>query len=162
MAAPRPDLMRGALAGLAAGLAAAFAMNQFQKLWSAFVSEDSEGDGDSATVRTADEVSHALTGRKLPKRAKEPAGEAVHYALGAALGVAYGVAAEFRPRVTLGFGTVFGTTTALVLDEALVPALGITDPPWEFPAGTHAYSLVSHLVFGAVAEGTRASIRALA
>jgi putative membrane protein len=79
----------------------------------------------------------------------------MHYALGLGLGVAYGVAAEFRPEVTVGAGTLFGVATATVLDEAAVPALGLAEPPWETDAGTHLFSYASHVVFGLAAELVR-------
>ncbi len=158
----KPDPVRGALAGLAAGLVAAFAMNQFQKIWSAASSSDDSGGSDPATVKAANKVSRAARGRSIEKKNKDTAGEAVHYGLGAALGIAYGIAAEFQPGVTAGFGTAVGATTALILDNVAVPIAGLGDPPWETPIGVHAYGIVSHLVFGAVAEGTRAAIRAVA
>jgi hypothetical protein len=36
-----------------------------------------------------------------------------------------------------------------------VPAAGLGDAPTETPASTHLYALLSHVVFGGVAEGTR-------
>lgn len=161
MEAREPDPVRGALAGLAAGLAAAFVMNQFQTLWSA-VSAPDGGGGDPATVKAANKVSRATTGRSIEEGDKNLAGEAVHYGLGAALGVAYGIAAEYRPGVTIGFGTAFGAATAVALDNVAVPAAGLDDPPWDTSLGTHAYGMVSHLVFGAATEGTRSIIRAVA
>ena len=78
----------------------------------------------------------------------------------AALGVAYGVAAEFRPGVTAGYGTAFGTAAAALLDEGAVPAVGLGAAPWTAPASTHAYALSSHLVFGAVTEFVRRQVSA--
>ncbi|MBA3896376.1 MAG: DUF1440 domain-containing protein [Sphingomonadaceae bacterium] len=151
-----PDPLRGLLAGIAAGLAAAFAMNRFQELW------PTDGEGDPATVKAAQRACRAATGRSLSDDLKEPAGNALHYGLGAALGALYGLAAEYAPRVTAGFGTAFGTATALILDEVAVPAAGLAGPPWKTPAAAHAYGIVSHLVFGATAEAARRTIRAVA
>ena len=82
----------------------------------------------------------------------------MHYLFGALLGGAYGLLAEYRPEVTKGFGTLFGAATT-ALDEIGVPAAGLSGPPSEFPAATHAYSLASHVVFGGVTEATRRLVR---
>lgn len=156
----RPDPLLGAGAGLVAGLVASFAMSQFQKIWGATISEQGSG-GDSATVKTANKASRTATGRSVEKEEKKEAGEAVHYATGAALGLAYGLAAEFRREVTIGRGTGFGVAVAAVLDEATVPAMGLSDPPWKTPIETHVYGFVSHLVFGLVIETVRRGIRTL-
>ncbi len=152
----RPDPLRGAIAGVAAGLAAAFAMNQFQKLWP----RESDSEGDPATVKAANKASRAAIGRPVPGAEKELAGEAIHYGLGAALGVGYGIMAEYWPQARTGFGTAFGAVTALALDEVAVPAMGLGEAPWKTPPATHAYGMVSHLVFGLVAESARRSLRA--
>lgn len=156
------DPLRGAIAGLAAGLAASLVMDLFQKAVSALSSDDEQGDGDAsepATVKAADKLACATTGAAMPEQAKPIAGQGVHYAFGAALGVAYGVAAEYLPETTTGAGTLFGATSALLFDEAAVPALGLGSAPWEAPASTHLYALGSHLVFGLATETTRRLVR---
>ncbi len=75
--------------------------------------------------------------------------------LGIGLGVLYGVAAEFRPAVTAGYGSAFGLGTATVLDEGVVPAVGLGQAPWQASASSNLYSYVSHLVFGWTAELVR-------
>ena len=156
----RPDPLLGAGAGLVAGLVASFAMSQFQKIWGATMSEQGSG-GDSATVKAANRASRTTTGRSVEKERKKEAGEAVHYATGAAIGLAYGAAAELRPEVTIGRGTGFGVAVFAVLDEAAVPTMGLSDPPWKTPIETHVYGFVSHLVFGLVIETVRRGIRTL-
>ena len=154
----RPAPIKGIAAGLAGGLAASLAMNLFQKLW-VNVAPAPDGGGDPATVRAANRISRKVTGDFLDKQDKPLAGAFMHYAFGAALGGAYGLAAEYRPKVAAGFGTGFGTAAMLAFDEGAVPASGLTQPPTQFGPATHLYSFVSHLVFGAVTEGTRRSIR---
>ena len=157
-AAPKPDPVHGAIAGLAGGLAASLAMDLFQKAVGAFSSDDGAG-GEPATEQAADGVARAATGGELPDDVRPIAGQAVHYGFGALLGLAYGVAAEYWPRATIGGGTAFGVASALLFDEAAVPAAGLGSPPWEAPASSHAYSLGSHLVFGAAAEAIRRLVR---
>ncbi len=151
--------MRSIGIGIAAGLFAAWLMNQFQSALSA-ASSDNGGSGQSdeekpTTVKAADMVSNTLTGSPVPERFEQPAGSAVHYGFGAFLGGLYSAWGAIQPGVRSGFGTVYGTGVALVADEALVSAAGLTPPPNEVPAMTHAYGLVSHLVFGAALEGGR-------
>lgn len=156
----RPDaaaIVKGALAGLAAGLVASFAMNQFQALTQKLI--DQEGGGEPATVKAADAVARAVSGEPVPRPHREAAGEFVHYVLGGALGLAYGVVAELRPSVTSGYGTGFGSAAFALLDEAAVPATGLSGPPTDTPLSMHLYAGASHLVFGAVAEATRRAIR---
>lgn len=158
MTEPRPDPIRGLAAGIAAGLVASLAMNLFQKAWSAALPMPGSGD-DPATVKAAQRVSRAATGKYFASEDKEAAGEAAHYLFGALLGGIYGLAAEYRPEVTKGFGTLFGAASA-GFDELGVPAAGLSGPPTDFPPATHAYALASHLVFGGVTEATRRLVRA--
>ena len=155
----RPAPFRGLAAGIAAGLIASFAMDQFQKLWSLALPPP-ESDGDPATVKAAQRTSKAMLGTRLAKDEKKAAGGVVHYLFGAGLGGAYGLLAEYRPGVTRAAGVPFGLTTATLFDEMAVPAAGLSKPPTDTAAATHAYSYVSHLVFGTVTEGVRRVLRA--
>ena len=152
-------LLRGATAGLVAGVVASFAMEAGQAL-AAKLSPSDGGEEEPATAKAADRVAKAVTGAPVPEPDHPLAGQIVHYALGAGLGLAYGIAAEFSPRVTAGYGAGFGLTTAALLDEAAVPAAGLGTPPWSTSPATHAYTIASHLVFGAVAELTRRQVNA--
>ena len=60
--------------------------------------------------------------------------------------------------VGLGFGTAFWA----LLDEGLVPALGLTPGPLAFPWQTHARGLAGHLTFGTVTDGTLRVLDAVA
>lgn len=147
------SVARGALAGAAAGVFASFAMNQFQVLLSRLGSSGSGGGngGEPSTVKAAERAA----ARPMRDEEKGRAGNAVHYGFGTALGATYGVAAEVEPWVTAGFGMPFGGAVAAVADEGLVPALGLSGPPQDSPPSTHAYSLASHLVYGAALEAAR-------
>ncbi len=153
------QLLRSAVIGIAAGLSASWIINRFQAAVSAASSaEGGSKDSDEekpTTVKAADMLSETVAGEPVPEPYEEPAGSAVHYGFGAFLGGLYGVLDELLPGVRAGYGTAYGAGVALVADEALVPAAGLTPPPQDLPAKTHAYGLVSHLVFGAALEGTR-------
>ena len=147
-------IARGAVAGVIAGAVASFAMDIFQAATSSLLPSDGSDD-EPATQQAADAVAKAATGHEVPDAAKPLAGQSVHYALGIGLGIAYGIAAEIRPSVTAGYGTAFGLSTATLLDEAAVPAVGLGDAPWKAPLSTTLYGYASHLVFGGISEIVR-------
>ncbi len=122
-------------------------------------SEQNKENQDDATVKAAKAISEAIFGHKLEEREKRAAGAAVHYAFGTVTGGLYGAVAELAPEVTTGMGLPFGAAFWLVADETAVPLLGLSKPPTEYPASTHAYALASHLVFGLTAEIVRRALR---
>lgn len=151
------SVARGALAGAAASVFASYAMDEFQRIVSR-LGRGSDKGAKPSTVKAAERV----VGREIRGAEKKRAGNAVHYGFGVVLGAAYGAAAEVEPWVTAGFGLPFGGAVAVVADEALVPALGLSGPPWRSPPSTHAFSFASHLVFSAALEaGRRALLRVL-
>jgi uncharacterized membrane protein YagU involved in acid resistance len=161
------SILKGVLVGLIAGLAASWTMNRFQDVWLALSSSadstnhqkpDAETE-ENATVKAASAVSEKLFGHKLTTARKKAAGTAVHYAVGATAGIVYCVASELSPKVTKGFGLPYGAAFWLVIDEGVVPSLGLSKTAGEYPLSTHAYALASHLVYGATAEGTRRLLR---
>ena len=162
-----PDLFKGLVAGVAGGLLASLAMEQFQALWTKISEKVQEAQGDKprksrakpTTVKTADAISKRVLGYKVPKNKQKLAGEAVHYAMGTTSAAIYGTLAEFAPVVTAGEGLAFGATVWLVADEASLPALGLSKSPMKVPLSTHVYALASHLVYGAVAEAVRRAAR---
>lgn len=149
---------RGVVAGAIAGAVASFAMDRFQAAVSALSSDDDGARAEPATEKAADAVAERVTGREFADEDKPLAGQAVHYALGIGLGVLYGIAAEFRPAVTAGYGSAFGLGTATVLDEGVVPAVGLGQAPWQASASSNLYSYASHLVFGGSAELVRRQV----
>ena len=122
-------------------------------------SDQNKEDQDDATVKAANAVSEGVFGHRLKESEKKPAGAAVHYAFGSATGGLYGAAAEIAPQVTTGLGLPFGAAFWVVADEAVVPLLGLSKGPKEYPISTHFYALASHLVYGLTAEMTRRAVR---
>lgn len=157
----RSDPVQGIAAGLLAGLAAAYVMEQFQNAWSSQTGGSGQGGGEPATSKLADKASRSLLGRPLSRDQKEKADPLVHYATGATLGALYGFLAEDAPGIATGGGTLFGVVTAIGLDEGVVPLLGLGPAPEETPRETHLYALASHLVFGVALEGARRLLRIL-
>jgi hypothetical protein len=174
------NVLKGLVAGLAAGFVASWTMNQFQAAWTrmAAASDKSHGaqsmkpsegstgeqsqdakEQDDATVETAKVISRNVFGHELKESEKEPAGAVVHYAFGTATGGLYGALAEVSPAVTMAAGLPFGAAFWLLADEITVPALGLAKGPTEYPISTHAYALASHLVYGMTAEFSRRALR---
>ena len=173
------SVWKGLVAGLAGGLVASWTMNQFQAAWTRIQegTEDSHGaqsmqpaegssgdqaqdvNQDDATVRVAKVIYRQVLGHELQESEKKPAGTAVHYAFGTVSGGLYGALAEVTPQVTAGAGVPFGAAFWLLADEISVPLLGLSKGPTEYPVSTHAYSLASHIVYGATAELSRRAIR---
>ena len=148
-------IARGIVAGAIAGAIASFAMDRFQAATASLLPRTGGGGAEPATERAADAIARTVAGADVPRADKPLAGQSVHYALGLGLGIAYGIAAEFRPGVTAAYGAGFGLGTATLLDEGVVPAVGLGEAPWRSPVSTDLYSYASHLVFGGVAEFVR-------
>jgi hypothetical protein len=142
------SVVRGILAGVAGGLAAAWVMNQFmavpgQKPQQAHSSEPSE---DATTP-----------GNHLSRAQEEKGGPLVHYAFGALTGGLYGALAEYSSTVTSGFGTSFGGALFSSADLLAVPALNLGPAPGDQPASPFA----AHVVYGATTEFIRRILRSL-
>ncbi len=173
------NLWKGLAAGVAAGFVASWTMNQFQALWSKLAEgfekphgaqsmqqgspsqppNRNDEEDDNATEKLASAISETVFDRELTESEKEKAGAVVHYGFGASTGAIYGAAAEVVPGVTAYSGLLFGAAVWAVADEAVVPALGLSKPPTEYPLSTHAYALSSHLVYGLTTEVVRRAAR---
>jgi uncharacterized membrane protein YagU involved in acid resistance len=153
----RRSPLRGAVAGLLAGIFGAAAMNRYWAIVSAVRTARSGGasaarasEEDDATVRTASAISEKVAHHALTRGEKSVAGPAVHYAIGALTGAFYGALAELPPRarVSVGRGAAMGAAVWLSGDEVAVWLLGFAKPPTQYPASTHLLSLGAHLVYG--------------
>jgi putative membrane protein len=179
------DILKGLAAGIVAGLAASWTMNQFQALLSKLTEGEershgaqsiqqgspqqgagrelqergSEDSDDDATERLANIVSEGVFKHELTEGEKAVAGTLIHYGFGVTSGAVYGTLAELAPGVTAGAGLPFGATIWLTADEGLVPLLGLSKSPTEYPPSIHAYSLASHFVFGLTTELVRRVVR---
>ena len=182
------NILKGLVAGLAAGLVASWTMNRFQDVWGQVAKaietgpanqfQNISGEGreeapgvqdpvigsrpevqDDTTMKAASAVSEGVFGHKLTQSEKKMGGTAVHYVLGTGVGGLYGAAAEIAPNVTAAAGLPFGAAFWLVVDEGAVPLLGLSDGPMAYPLSTHAYALSSHFVYGVTAEVVRRAVR---
>jgi uncharacterized membrane protein YagU involved in acid resistance len=161
------NLLRGMAAGLLAGCAASYLMNQLpqtpprqKKPSSSEKTAEIRGQSErrqareggkeeqDTTVATAQAISRKLFHHELSDGEKMIAGPAVHYAYGSIIGAMYGGMAEVLPIVGAGFGLPFGFTLWLLGDEIAVPALGLAKGPADYPAAVHADALASHFLYG--------------
>jgi putative membrane protein len=161
----KPRLSRGIVAGAAAGLVAAWVMNQFLAAWTKAEkalqdpTEAKQPQGEDSTEMVADAIVHSFTGRHLNKADKQKAGPIVHYAFGSLMGGVYGAIAEYSPQSRRSFGTLFGTVLFVGADEIVVPALGLGKPPTEEPLSSQAAHWAAHMVYGATVEAVRRGLR---
>ena len=156
---------KGAVAGAAGGLVAAWVMNKFQSGIAELSDEVARGDqsrsqssdDEDATVKTATAISNAA-GHRLTQREQEVAGPAVHYVFGSTMGALYGIAVELNPNGSAGWGAPFGAALWLGADELAVPVLGLSQARADTPMSTHASALAAHVVYGVTTEVVRRAV----
>jgi putative membrane protein len=173
----RHSVWKGAAAGLVGGLVASWVMNQFQAGLSKATAAMQEGNGqqrrepgpqqerpepesEDATMKAAGAIAETVLHRSLTKQEKQTAGPIVHYAFGSTMGAVYGALAEVAPVTSAAFGAPFGTALWFGSDEVAVPAFGLSKPPTEYPASTHASALAAHVVYGITTDLVRRAVRA--
>jgi putative membrane protein len=164
----------GMVAGFIGGLAATWAMNRFQALWSALVnsyqsqsaagSEDARdwqerNEGGNANELFAQAVATRAIDRRLTRDELKVAAPIVHYAFGSGMGALYGAVAEVIPSARALAGTAYGTSVWIGADEVAVPLMGLSKRNGELPAEAHVQSFASHLVFGFATEAVRRAVR---
>ena len=159
------NMLKGAVAGFIGGIVGTVVMTGFQALLSSLAEEEKKKSkkkaDEPANVKAAEAISENVFGHHLQKSEKEPAGEAMHWAMGAGSGLIYGLMSELAPVSTAGFGLPFGAAVWLIADDIVVPALGFSKPVTEYPLSTHFYALSSHLVYGVTTELARQGVRKL-
>src|SRR4030095_4769020 len=124
------DILRGLTAGILAGIASSWVMNQFQSTWAKLMEgkekphgaqslqegsprrgvarelakRGSDNEEDNAAVRAGTAIEEFAFNTKLTRREKQIAGAVAHYAMGAASGAVYGVASGVGAAHTAGLG----------------------------------------------------------
>jgi putative membrane protein len=166
--------LRGVVAGMAGGLAAAWVMNVFmagpgQTLQRAVQSDEENREQEAqsgepkedATMKAADAIAHTATGEHLSWAEKEKGGPVVHYAFGALAGGVYGGLAEYSSTVRSGFGTSFGGMLFSTADLLAVPAFNLGPLPADQPTSALASPFAAHIVYGVTTELVRRIVRTL-
>lgn len=157
------DLIKGAIAGAVATWVMGKVTNTMYRRedrWARRREDDARA-GKSSYGVAAEKVGRAM-GTSLGQDQNEKIGAAVHWALGVGAGAVYAVARRRFASVGRVAGLGFGTMFWAVVDEGLVPALGLTPGPRAFPWQTHARGLAGHLTFGTVTDGTLRVLDAVA
>lgn len=176
-------VFRGMAAGLLAGCAASWAMNQFQQMRAQNARQPAGGGGneakaqsqqenrgeqglhqsedldENATVKTAQRISRKLFDHELSDSEKQIAAPAVHYGYGSLVGALYGGMSELLPVTSAGLGLPFGFALWLLGDEIAVPVLGLGKHPTEYSPNVHADALAAHFMYGATTDLVRRVLR---
>ena len=156
MSVDNKKLLQGAAIGAMCGLLASAAMNVVPAIWSRFDKpKPQEGDGDDATVKTAEKIAEPVLDRPLTDEEKKTGAPAVHFAFGTTVGALYGALAVAAPPVTVGLGTAYASAVWLLGDEIAVPSLGLAPPPRDMPASGHFKYWLSHVVYGITLDTAR-------
>ncbi|HEX6059867.1 MAG TPA: DUF1440 domain-containing protein [Gemmatimonadaceae bacterium] len=154
------DLIDGAIAGaVATWVMGKVTTALYEREDEAARRREDDARGGKTSYGVAAEKLARAAGRELTDEERQRWGSAIHLALGVGAGALYGA---LRPRArsasTAG-GLLFGSAFWLAMDEGATPALGLTPGPGAFPWQTHARGLAGHLVFGAVANATLATLQ---
>jgi hypothetical protein len=147
-------------------------MNYAQRLWTVAVdgrpSRSAGGkhdardwqereEGRNANELAAQAVATTVLRRSLTCAELAVAAPLVHYAFGAATGGAYGFVIR-DGRQSFKSGAAFGAAVWLLADEVAMPLLRLSGSTAERSLEKHLQSLMTHIVFGSVAEFVRAVI----
>ncbi|MBG6219000.1 hypothetical protein IWX75_003488 [Arthrobacter sp. CAN_A6] len=155
---PERSIAVDMLLGAVAGAAGVWAMDRVG--WFLYNHEDPAALEREHQARTGGkDVAHAaiekaadMTGINLPTGEPNPAGIAMHYALGVLPGALYGAARHKVPALRAGNGALYGCGLFALMDETVDPALGIAAGPTHYPWQAHVRGLVSHIVLGITTE----------
>ena len=162
MDGPKGTLLTDLAIGLAAGLVATRAYGLAQEALARpmpeGVKEHEERLRPEPTSRVAARKVAEGLGYSLDERQLGLATAAVHYGLGLAWGPVYGLLRRHARMRPLAAGLATGAAMSLVVDEALVPALGLSPPNRAFPAVTHVRGFLNHLAYGAAAALTAEAV----
>ena len=147
---PTHSLLKGAVAGLVGGLIATAAKTAAEQMYP----PRTHGEPEPPDVM----VDKASDGR-LTTTQKKVASEGIHWGFGALAGAAYGVMAELYPQVTAKNGVTFGMTLMAFAHEGALPALGLSAEPKDQNPREQRSEMVTHVVYGVVAETVRKVVR---
>ena len=152
------DIAVGLFAGLVATQVTNLAQGPLQRMTPDSVRQQEKRvrPGASSSVVAARKAAYHLDG--FPSRQKVGLlGKAIHFGIGMVWGPVYGLLRRHGGLGPFGAALASGAAMSLVLDEGVVPALGLSAPNRDYPAFTHARGFLAHLVYGAaaalVAEG---------
>jgi len=144
------DLAKGIVAGLVAGVVATAAKSVAERIYP----PRTHGEPEPPEL-----LAEKVAGHELSTSAKTLAAESIHWTFGAAAGAAYGALAEFYPNATGRRGASFGITLMALTHEGALPAAGLSAEPAEQTSRERSSEMVTHILFGVVAETVRRFVR---
>lgn len=147
---PTHSLLKGAVAGLIGGLVATGAKTLAESIYPPRTHGERE---------PTDIAVEKLGGDRKQTLSKTIETEGVHWTFGALAGAAYGVVAEVYPQVTAKNGISFGMTLMAFAHEGALPALGLSAQPKDQQPREQRSEMVTHVVYGIVAETVRKLVR---
>jgi hypothetical protein len=177
------SVWKGMVAGAIGGLIGGWTMNRFQSVvGKVFADEeysenahspkqsgrrqtilteqhDDDGEDAPATVKVASTIAAYVSDRILTADEKTTGGSLVHYVFSATAGAAFGTMAEFVPAIQRGVGIPFGVSVWVAADQVMLPMMGLSKPPTNYPFSKHAYSLTSHFVYGITTAAAKRAMR---
>jgi hypothetical protein len=157
------DLIKGAIAGAVATWVMGKVTNtMYQREDRGARRQEDDAREGKTSYGVAAEKAGELLGKPLGKEQNEQVGAAIHWALGIGAGAVYAVLRRRFNAVGRVAGLGLGTAFWAVVDEGLVPALGLTPGPRAFPWQAHARGIAGHLTFGTVTDGALRVLDAVA
>src|ERR1700710_2463043 len=93
-------------------------------------------------------------GRPLSRKEMHVWGWRFHKTFGTAQGLVYDALRKRYPRIGAGLGLAFGASFFILVDEVLMPVLGLTPGPRAFSWKVHARGAAAHVAYGVAAELT--------
>lgn len=139
--------------GLMAGLVATLVTNLAQRplRWTTPESVDQHEKrvrpGASSSLVAAQKLCEAMDLDPTPRQ-YEISGKAIHIATGIGWGPVYGLLRRYAGLRPFTAALTCGTAMSLILDEYLVPTLGLSAANHCYPTFTHVRGLIAHLVYG--------------
>jgi len=146
--------LRTLAAGAAGGLAGAALMAPLNSLGSKLTGKRTSV-YDDPTVKVANAVFSAVTGRRIPVSKRRMAGTIVHYAFAAGIGALYALLAEEHPRLAKGAGVLMGSALYGGAHSLAVPALRLGSGPAKNGLVNETCEFAAHLAYGSVTDAVR-------
>jgi hypothetical protein len=109
-------------------------------------------DGAPAPARAAKRLIETVRRRELPPKHVRALNNVTHWAFGLAAGASYGLFASVVSAPKLRYGVPFGAGV-WAGGYAVLPALGVYQPIWDYDLETLGKDVSAHLVFGVVTAG---------
>jgi putative membrane protein len=144
------SILKGALAGLAGGIAGSGAKILAEKLYP----PRNSGETPPPVALAEQFAGHPLSGTE-----KQVALQGIHWTFGAVAGAIYGAAVELEPKAAAWQGAAFGLTLNKLTHESLLPRMGLAEPPVRQRTQERQSEWLTHAAYGITTELVRRLVR---